>query len=92
MPQGPIEPCTNATAHDPLQVLALEPRQVFGEQRDAFIVRTGHACQVRAPEDVHDVLSSLYGLGIAALPWAVNPLQGAIPQSLPRRRTEPASF
>src|SRR5438874_10552838 len=47
--QGPAEPFADAAAHDPLEILALQPWQVLGEERDALIVGIGHPREVRTP-------------------------------------------
>src|SRR5215467_3876308 len=47
----PIQPVTDRTAHHQLEVAALEPRQLLGEQRDALAPRARHARDVRAPEE-----------------------------------------
>src|SRR5439155_10994701 len=47
----PPQPFAHAAAHDPLEVLALQPRQVVREEVDALVVGARHAREVRAPED-----------------------------------------
>src|SRR5262245_51092868 len=47
----PAQPVTDRAAHDQLEVAALEPRQLLGEQRHALTPRAGHARDVRAPEE-----------------------------------------
>src|SRR5215813_72673 len=46
----PSEPVTDRPAHDQLEVAALQPGQLFGEQRDARTPRARHARDVGAPE------------------------------------------
>src|SRR2546430_13715128 len=46
----PSEPVTDGPAHDQLEVAALQPGQLFREQRDALTPRAGHARDVSAPE------------------------------------------
>src|SRR5262245_59103609 len=46
----PLEPVTDRLAHDQLEVAALQPGQLFREQRDALTPRAGHARDVGAPE------------------------------------------
>src|SRR5215470_556723 len=46
----PAEPVTDRSAHDQLEVAALQPGQLFGEQRHALTPRAGHARDVGAPE------------------------------------------
>src|SRR5512143_2827013 len=46
----PAEPVTDGPAHDQLEVAALQPGQLFGEQRHALTPRAGHARDVGAPE------------------------------------------
>src|SRR5215471_491950 len=46
----PSEPVTDGPAHDQLEVAALQPGQLFGEQRHALTPRAGHARDVGAPE------------------------------------------
>src|SRR5262249_35797600 len=46
----PSEPVTDRAAHDQLEVAALEPGQLFREQRDALTPRARHARDVGAPE------------------------------------------
>src|SRR5215472_6535546 len=47
----PAQPVTDRAAHYHLEVAPLEPRQLLGEQRHALAPRTGHARDVRAPEE-----------------------------------------
>src|ERR1041384_5249836 len=46
----PSEPVTDRAAHDQLEVAALQPGQLFGEQRHALTPRARHARDVGAPE------------------------------------------
>src|SRR5215471_8708112 len=46
----PLEPVTDSSAHDQLEVAALQPGQLFREQRDALTPRARHARDVGAPE------------------------------------------
>src|SRR5262245_22746790 len=46
----PAEPVTHRPAHDQFEVAALQPGQLFREQRDALTPRAGHARDVGAPE------------------------------------------
>src|SRR5215510_9012090 len=46
----PSKPVTDRSAHDQLEVAALQPGQLFGEQRDARTPRARHARDVGAPE------------------------------------------
>src|SRR5262245_32856799 len=46
----PSQPVTDSLAHDQFEVAALQPGQLFGEQRDAPTPRAGHARDVGAPE------------------------------------------
>src|SRR5262245_55117840 len=47
----PAQPVADRAAHDQLEVAALEPRQLLGEQRHTLAPRAGHARDVRAPEE-----------------------------------------
>src|SRR5580698_4065044 len=53
----PANPLRDAAAHHLLEVLALQPRQLFGEVRDALTVRTGHTGDVGAPEEAVGAVS-----------------------------------
>src|SRR3979490_2361459 len=44
------QPVADGSAHDQLEVAALQPGQLFREQRHALTPRTGHARDVGAPE------------------------------------------
>src|SRR5262245_64052298 len=46
----PSEPVTDRSAHDQLEVGALQPGQLFREQRHALTPRARHARDVGAPE------------------------------------------
>src|SRR5262249_46758605 len=46
----PSQPVTDSSAHDQLEVAALQPGQLFREQRDARTPRARHARDVGAPE------------------------------------------
>src|ERR1700675_685335 len=46
----PSQPGTDSPAHDQFEVAALQPGQLFGEQRDALTPWAGHARDVGAPE------------------------------------------
>src|SRR5437867_11181376 len=46
----PSQPVSDGPAHDQLEVAALQPGQLFREQRDAWTPRAGHARDVGAPE------------------------------------------
>src|SRR5256885_16970662 len=46
----PSQPVTDGPAHDQLEVAALQPGQLFGEQRNALTPRAGHARDVGSPE------------------------------------------
>src|SRR6185295_3206799 len=46
----PAEPITDGPAHDQLEIAALQPGQLFREQRHALTPRAGHARDVGAPE------------------------------------------
>src|SRR5678815_2692589 len=46
----PSEPVTDGPAHDQLEVAALQPGQLFCEQRHALTPRARHARDVGAPE------------------------------------------
>src|SRR6187402_3708960 len=46
----PPEPVTDRAAHDQLEVPALQPGQLFREQRHALAPRARHARDVGAPE------------------------------------------
>src|SRR5215475_14210178 len=46
----PSQPVTDSPAHDQLAVAALQPGQLFREQRHALTPRAGHARDVGAPE------------------------------------------
>src|SRR5215472_6946181 len=46
----PLEPITDSSAHDQLEVAALQPGQLFREQCDALTPRARHARDVGAPE------------------------------------------
>src|SRR5206468_11852003 len=46
----PSQPVTDSSAHDQFEVAALQPGQLFREQRDALTPRAGHARDVGAPE------------------------------------------
>ena len=47
----PADPFAQAAAHDLLEVLSLQPRQFFGEERDALAIAAWHPRDVRAPEE-----------------------------------------
>ena len=81
--QWPAKPLADAAAYDPLEILALQPRQVLDEERDALIVGAEHPRQVRAPESAtrakswsaRRYLTCLWPLGILeALAWHAVPL------------------
>src|SRR4029453_3434090 len=71
----PAEPVDDGAAHHPLEVAALQPRQLLGEHRHALTVRARHAGDVRAPEravgperleDLAQVaVDALVGIGLA---------------------------
>src|SRR2546430_4557378 len=46
----PSQPVTDSPAHDQFEVAALQPGQLFGEQRHALTPRARHARDVGAPE------------------------------------------
>src|SRR2546429_8577461 len=46
----PSKPVADSPAHDQFEVAALQPGQLFREQRHALTPRAGHACDVGAPE------------------------------------------
>src|SRR5436309_15631389 len=46
----PSQPVTDSPAHYQFEVAALQPGQLFGEQRHALTPRAGHARDVGAPE------------------------------------------
>src|SRR5260370_18801790 len=46
----PSQPVTDSPAHYQLEVAALQPGQLFGEQRHALTPRARHAGDVGAPE------------------------------------------
>src|SRR5499426_4920044 len=46
----PVEPVTDSLAHNQLEVAALQPGQLFREQRDALTPRARHARDIGAPE------------------------------------------
>src|SRR3989475_12861692 len=46
----PSQPVTDGPAHDQFEVAALQPRQLFREQRHALTPRARHARDVGAPE------------------------------------------
>src|SRR5678815_2522594 len=46
----PSQPVTDGPAHDQLEVAALQPGQLFREQRHALAPRARHARDVGAPE------------------------------------------
>src|SRR6059036_2614844 len=46
----PSQPVTDGPAHDQFEVAALQPGQLFREQRDALTPRARHARDVGAPE------------------------------------------
>src|SRR5205809_7736350 len=46
----PSEPVTDSPAHDQFEVAALQPGQLFREQRHALTPRARHARDVGAPE------------------------------------------
>src|SRR5204863_6055397 len=46
----PSQPVTDGPAHDQFEVAALQPGQLFREQRDARTPRAGHARDIGAPE------------------------------------------
>src|SRR2546426_12341890 len=46
----PSQPVTDSPAHDQFEVAALQPGQLFREQRHALTPRAGHARDVGAPE------------------------------------------
>src|SRR3989441_1331854 len=46
----PSQPVTDSPAHDQLEIAALQPGQLFREQRHALTPRAGHARDVGAPE------------------------------------------
>src|SRR5262249_12860371 len=46
----PSQPVTDGPAHDQLEVAALQPGQLFREERYALTPRAGHARDVGAPE------------------------------------------
>src|SRR6266540_3689428 len=46
----PPQPVTDGPAHDQFEVAALQPGQLFREQRHALTPRAGHARDVGAPE------------------------------------------
>src|SRR5256885_17194320 len=46
----PSQPVTDSPAHDQFEVAALQPGQLFREQRHALAPRARHARDVRAPE------------------------------------------
>src|ERR1700693_5152768 len=46
----PSQPVTDRPAHDHFEVAALQPGQLFREQRHALTPRAGHARDVGAPE------------------------------------------
>src|SRR4026209_1865494 len=46
----PAQPVTGRPAHDEVEVAALQPGQLFREQRDALAPRARHARDVGAPE------------------------------------------
>src|SRR5207253_8765819 len=47
---SPSQPVTDSPAHDQFEVAALQPGQLFGEQRYALTPRARHARDVGAPE------------------------------------------
>ena len=50
-PEVPADPLREAAAHDLLEVFALEPGQLLGEERHALAIGAGHAGDVGAPEE-----------------------------------------
>src|SRR5512132_2637802 len=46
----PTEPVDDGPTHHPLEVAALQPRQLLGEHRHALPIRARHAGDVGAPE------------------------------------------
>src|SRR2546426_9895565 len=46
----PSQPVADSPAHDQFEVAALQPGQLFREQRHALTPRAGHARDVGAPE------------------------------------------
>src|SRR4029077_15079074 len=46
----PSQPVTDGPTHDQLEVAALQPGQLFREQRHALTPQAGHARDVGAPE------------------------------------------
>src|SRR6267142_3889979 len=46
----PSDPLAHAAAHDPIQVVAFEPRHLFGEDGDALAVSAREAGPVGSPE------------------------------------------
>src|SRR4029450_13538171 len=46
----PSQPVADGPTHDQFQVAALQPGQLFSEQRHALTPRAGHARDVGAPE------------------------------------------
>src|SRR4029450_13675655 len=47
---SPSDPFAHAAAHDPFEVIALQPRHLFGEHGDALAVAAGQAGPVGSPE------------------------------------------
>src|SRR5579864_7886247 len=47
----PAEPFGDAAAHDVLELLALQPRQLLSEEGDALAIAARHARDVGAPEE-----------------------------------------
>jgi len=48
--QGSTELLADAISHDPREVLTLQPRQVFGKEREALVVGARHTGKIRALE------------------------------------------
>src|SRR3989442_13613668 len=50
----PSQPVTDGPAHDQFEVAALQPGQLFREQRHALTPREGHARDVGAPQPARE--------------------------------------
>src|SRR5215470_7005338 len=86
----PADPRAEAAAHDLLEVPALQPRQLLGEEGDALAIGAGHAGDVGAPEQavwpigvedaVQPVLDVLERIGLGRVVRRAGHLDGDIGQ------------
>src|SRR5262245_19393544 len=90
----PSEPVTDRPAHDQLEIAALQPGQLFREQRYARTPRARHARDVGAPEPARGAEGVVEAVQVVAnvggklsVTWAIRP---APPNAWPRAyKTQP---